>query len=388
MDDHRFDLLTKSLSAGGSRRAVLKGLLGLGGAAAAAGIPANTQAARRPAKPDPKPVGCPGIQIPVDGTCLCPEGLADCGPDCCNPGGRGADYSECCDGACCHGACTGEEVCCPYPREWCESTQECCPQGNYCCGESGCMGDGRCCDDDQCRDWPNSYCDLETQFCACAPGTCAAAQCGAIPDGCGGLLDCGPCTEWPNSYCDSARSECDCAPGACLDGQCGDVPDGCGITLYCGECTAFENSSCDAETHQCTCTPWTCEADFPGYCANNVPDGCGGLMHCSCPEGFNCRNSRCEDDLDSCHAGENWCDTKRMGCSGGNCACLPGMDGNTYCTWFMGGWNACEHCTTNDDCKQLLNNEHAVCLAVARTVDGGSCLPCTTHGACAVSCVF
>ena len=37
MDDRRFDALVKSVAAGGSRRAVLKGLLGLGGVALAGG---------------------------------------------------------------------------------------------------------------------------------------------------------------------------------------------------------------------------------------------------------------------------------------------------------------------------------------------------------------
>ena len=63
MDDRRFDSLVKSLAGGASRRAVLKGLLGLGGAAAVGGtlLEGPAEAARRPT-PTPTPLRCPGNQ--------------------------------------------------------------------------------------------------------------------------------------------------------------------------------------------------------------------------------------------------------------------------------------------------------------------------------------
>jgi hypothetical protein len=65
VDDRRFDSLAKSLSAGKSRRSVLKGLLGLGGTAVVSGtlVERETEAARRPT-PTSTPVKCPGNQIP------------------------------------------------------------------------------------------------------------------------------------------------------------------------------------------------------------------------------------------------------------------------------------------------------------------------------------
>ena len=50
MDDRRFDSLVKALAEGKNRRSVLKGLLGLGGAALVGStvLEADSEAARRP----------------------------------------------------------------------------------------------------------------------------------------------------------------------------------------------------------------------------------------------------------------------------------------------------------------------------------------------------
>jgi len=54
MDDRRFDALVKSLATGRSRRAVLKGLLGLGGAALGCGVRcSNRKRKRRGVRPRP-----------------------------------------------------------------------------------------------------------------------------------------------------------------------------------------------------------------------------------------------------------------------------------------------------------------------------------------------
>ncbi len=55
MDDRRFDSLTRALAKGGSRRTLLKGLLGLGAATASAAVVQDTEAARR---------GYPGPPLP------------------------------------------------------------------------------------------------------------------------------------------------------------------------------------------------------------------------------------------------------------------------------------------------------------------------------------
>ncbi len=80
----------------------------------------------------------------------------------------------------------------------------------------------------------------------CQKHTCAGddAECGSIPDGCGGTLDCGTCTApetcggggTPN-VCGSA-----CSPRTCADAgaSCGSIDDGCGETRDCGTCAAPE----------------------------------------------------------------------------------------------------------------------------------------------------
>ena len=73
MDDRRFDALVKAVATGTTRRSLVKGLLGLGGAAVIGSSlrESEVDAARRPT-PTPKPVTCPGQQVPVNGVCTCP----------------------------------------------------------------------------------------------------------------------------------------------------------------------------------------------------------------------------------------------------------------------------------------------------------------------------
>jgi hypothetical protein len=155
MDDARFDALTRRFGQNGSRRALLKGLLGLGGVATAGAVLHDTEAARRgqsgppttgpaPTFPStvfpPSPTAttaprCPGIQSPCGSECCCPAGNTKCGPDCCPDG-----QAECCDNECCYGTCYGEELCCPTGQLVCNDV--CLPPGG-CCTDADCAG-ARC----------------------------------------------------------------------------------------------------------------------------------------------------------------------------------------------------------------------------------------------------
>jgi hypothetical protein len=82
---------------------------------------------------------------------------------------------------------------------------------------------------------------------ACVPATCASlgAECGTVPDGCGGRLDCGPCPR--GETCGGGGVPNVCAAPGCrlltcglLEKECGAVPDGCGGTLDCGTCPEGE----------------------------------------------------------------------------------------------------------------------------------------------------
>ena len=182
MDDRRFDALTRVLGRGGSRRALIKGLLGLVGVTAAGAVLHDTEAARRgqsgPATavpqptvppqatvPPPRPSAttaprCPGVQTPCGAGCCCPAGTTKCGADCCPDG-----QAECCDGACCYGTCFGEELCCPAGSRACDGV--CYPGG--CCTVADCGLSCQVCGADHvCRS-----CEEAGQV--CENGTCVPA---------------------------------------------------------------------------------------------------------------------------------------------------------------------------------------------------------------------
>ena len=73
--------------------------------------------------------------------------------------------------------------------------------------------------------------------------TCAdmGASCGAIGDGCGGILECGDCTAPDTCGGSGMANVCGqfvCKPATCADlgTDCGPVSDGCGGLLDCGSC--------------------------------------------------------------------------------------------------------------------------------------------------------
>jgi hypothetical protein len=284
LDDRRFDSLVRSLASGANRRTVLKGLLGLGGAAVAGPFVSDTQAARRPT-PTPKPVTCPGQQTPVDGQCECvppkASGSQKCGPSCCNPEGLGAAYTECCDQSCCAGHCYGEELCCPYPRAFCDITGECCPEGWTCCPDYGCIAPGQCCTTADCTE------DI------CATVVCNADHQCLYTEDCtlGGAEEC--CID--DEVC-LDNGEC-CTP-SCAPGTCGG--DGCSGDCFCPEGQVCSGGGCfvpcqSNPQNACPhCSIWQCLPTNGGtaqICVAPSAIACGeGVV---CPEGTYCAAGLC-----------------------------------------------------------------------------------------------
>lgn len=177
MDNRRFDALTRAVASAISRRQLVKGALGLGGAFGSSGL-REAQAARRPT-PTPTPHSCPGMQLWNGTACVCPDELVTCGPDCC------VSEIHCCGNACCGAGsiCVGEETCqaCPTCRtfERCdvegpeqdECYSMCDLQGTVSCyANSGCH---YCSTNSDCREgW---VCVAET---CCGHPTCTR-PCGA-----------------------------------------------------------------------------------------------------------------------------------------------------------------------------------------------------------------
>jgi hypothetical protein len=219
MDGSRFDELTKRMSGGLSRRAMLRGLAG--GLLGAAGLAAANTGA------EAKKGGSGG-----GGGNSCPDGGISCRGQCLTSAQLATDSRNC--GAC--GArCSSCEIC---------SGSACVSNGDPCCGVR-CSG-GDTCQGGVCVPPP------------CIP-RCQGQECG--DDGCGGT--CGGCgTDQP---CLNGRC---CVPNC--DGKCNGDRDGCGGTcpdthLCCGV-VCGQNE---------LCSEGSCVCEAP--CGRNVcgADGCG-----------------------------------------------------------------------------------------------------------------
>ena len=116
---------------------------------------------------------------------------------------------------------------------------------------------------------------------ACVPVACAADACGRVPDGCGGLLECGGC-EGANTEC--AAGVCACKRlRSCLEvgKACDAINDGCDGVLSCGPCGGANEQCTD---NRCVCEPTGC-----GDRCGQQSDGCDQVIPCAaCPQGENC----------------------------------------------------------------------------------------------------
>ncbi|MDY7229329.1 hypothetical protein [Hyalangium rubrum] len=91
----------------------------------------------------------------------------------------------------------------------------------------------------------------------CTPVSCEdrGANCGTLPDGCGGTLNCGGCADGQScglhqpNVCGTQA----CAPRTCQEAGafCGAIEDGCGGTIQCGTCGAGMTCGGGGKDHQC-----------------------------------------------------------------------------------------------------------------------------------------
>ena len=123
----------------------------------------------------------------------------------------------------------------------------------------------------------------------CEPTTCLAqnAECGTLPDGCGGSVACGTCEA--GLTC-GAGGPNQCGVGSCeaitcaqAGAECGGVSDGCGNVVKCGTCASgfvcrHQATPPVCEEEASTCTPDTC-ASLNLSCGE-ASDGCGGTLNC------------------------------------------------------------------------------------------------------------
>ncbi len=134
----------------------------------------------------------------------------------------------------------------------------------------------------------------------CVPLTAcpAGANCGPLPDGCGGTLNCGTCTapQTCGGGTPFVANVCGCTPATdCGPAvKCGTAPDGCGGMVLCGTCTPPETCGGGIPSFPgvCGCTPINaCPA---GDDCGEVPDGCNGMIACGgCGPDQTCVKNQC-----------------------------------------------------------------------------------------------
>lgn len=122
----------------------------------------------------------------------------------------------------------------------------------------------------------------------CIATTCQAQQknCGSMPDGCGGMLECGSCAA--SETCGAGGNPNVCGHGSCTPTtcaaqgkNCGVISDGCGGTLACGSCASGE--VCGASVAN------VCAA--PSQAANRVCDPNGFCWVSPQPQGGTLRDT-------------------------------------------------------------------------------------------------
>jgi hypothetical protein len=238
-----------------------------------------------------------------------------------------------------------------------------CPTGYFCWNS-----DGRCYDSKE----PEVICQPDTceeviaQFAAVE----VAVECGMLPDGCGGFVECPPCDGEDTCGANGQNFVCGCEPATCssVGAQCGDIVVGCGLegTVNCGECPGElvcgednrcvcpRGQSCDAPCGGCevgeVCVDGQCcTPDFP--CADNecgaFDNGCGAMVDCGgCTGTETCEpvgsvyscvdNCTCEAQGIECGTRElcgvsqlcGVCDASAPLCSDGRCVCVDPYESN------------------------------------------------------------
>jgi hypothetical protein len=192
----------------------------------------------------------------------------------------------------------------------------------------------------------------------CTAKTCAqlGANCGALADGCGGLLSCGACTS-PNScggggVANQCGTQCKRTTCGAQGANCGSIADGCGGSLDCGSCAAPAACGGGGTANVCgtpVCQPRSC-ADAAAQCGA-ISDGCGGTVNCgTCASGTACGGGGTPN---VCGAGS--CNPKTCQSESANCGFIG--DG-------CGGTVSCGQCATNQ-----------ICGAAGPNQCGSACIP-------------
>ena len=255
------------------------------------------------------------------------------------------------------------------------------PNGRYAClSETDCPNGYFCWNSD-------SRCyDTKEPESTCAPSSCdeviaqfasvgVNVECGALPDGCEGVVECPPCGDGDICGANDQMFMCGCEPNTCgsVGAECGTIEAGCGLDgeIGCGECLGDlecennrcvcpEGRDCDAPCGGCgpgeVCVEGECcEQLFP--CAENqcsppggLADGCGGFVECApcagteecqlepasdrfvCVDDCTCEAQGIECGTASLCGASQFCglcgDPRLPLCDDGRCVCEDGFEPN------------------------------------------------------------
>jgi hypothetical protein len=408
MDDKRFDHLAKLVGKGASRRAILKGLFGVGGAAAAGAVAPDDANARarisRPTIPPPPP---PTTTSTTTTAAPCPVGQQQCPNStlCCPTGtcARSGNAAICCDGASGNGNVVCGLDCCDTDNQCCDG--ECCPDGTVCLaqvfGEGPFVEEETCClleqaCDDQCCDGtcfsPTGASTGVARECCPEGGTiCTSAVPGAlccagdtpqccVPDGvtriC--IAEDACCTDLDCAHLNDPAS---CQFGVCSEQRVCETFDACPSLVCCGSssCCAVGQECCPDTingvpvficidpTTQCCTTDDCVESGFDRDCVT-----CNIDTHACEPANENttctefecgiCQSGQCAPDESLCFACEQ--------CSAEFLRCVPDCRGSGC------GCPQCQTCNQDTGvCEPLCGADQHCC--------GGACFDvacCTIDG--------
>jgi hypothetical protein len=324
MDGNRFDRLARMVGSGASRRTILKGLLGLGGAAVAGahieGGDARTLRTRPTIPPPPPPTTTPaptttpppcaaGQQLCLGGTVCCATGLC----------ARDGNTDYCCDGLNGHGSIPCFPDCCEHDYECCD--HECCPSGTACLtrvfSEGPFVEEEVCCPveltcDDQCCSGECYNPDgplLIINGITVPPGFFERECCPPPNEVCQGTANAECCDVASTECCVDTAGVAHCIPigGCCREDQCA-----------LGPCDV-----CNETTNQCIDDQSLCEGEcdfcYQGHCLDDQAL-CEG--ECDVCYAGTCIDNQalCEGECETCYQGT--C----IGCPAGSVCCTDGDD--------------------------------------------------------------
>ena len=298
-----------------------------------------------------------------------------------------------------------------------------CPSGYFCWSS-----DSRCYDSKEPQCEPKSCEQVITEFGALG----ITIECGSLPDGCEGSIECGACGEGDVCGANGQNFICGCDENTCstfgAGAECGFVPTRCGgqeEAIFCGGCLNEEMQCVDNE---CICPPGVecddqcggrCDGEeicvggeccTPTYpCAQNecsppggLPDGCGGVAHCPpCASGAECAfgdslvyecigDCTCEAEGTECGSTTvcgsptfcGSCSDNGLGdgyrCDGGQCVCQDAFEYNDsfdsfahVCGGGAGGVNCMQDAWTLD-LQASLHSDKDVDLYALEVLDSAT----------------